>query len=236
MTDYAFMTKGAGWAGSDVADTQPPCELEDPSATRGTSALLDRLGGWPGVVDGAVPPLLFVAGNTFAGLLGYDEHALLIAATTAGASAVVLGVARLALGQPLAGVLRGLAGLLLAAGFALWTGHARDFFLPGMVADGIYASALTVSVLLRRPAVGYAYGVLFGAPAWRRDQRLQRVFASATLGWALVYALRFSVQWLFYGNNEPELLALAKLGLGWPVTAAAAILTVRAVRAASATR
>ncbi|MDZ5623655.1 DUF3159 domain-containing protein [Nocardioides sp. HM23] len=119
---------------------------------------------------------------------------------------------------------------------ALWTGRARDFFLPGMVVDGIYAAVLTVSVLLGRPAVGCAYAALFGARAWRHDRRLQRVFATATLGWALVYGLRFSVQWLFYRNDEPELLALAKVGLGWPVTAAATILTVRALRTASSIR
>lgn len=197
----------------------------------GTTTVLARLGGWQGVVDGAVPPLLFVVANTTGGLLGYDEQAPLIAATTAGSSALALGVTRLASGQSLAGVLRGLVGLLLAVGFALWTGRARDFFFPGMVVDGIYAAALTVSVLLGRPAVGYAYAALFGARAWRRDRRLQRVFAIATLGWALVYGLRFSVQWLFYGNDQPEFLALAKMVLGWPVTAAAAILTVRAASA-----
>ena len=58
----------------------------------------------------------------------------------------------------------------------------------------------------------------------------------ATLGWALVYGLRFSVQWLLYDNDQPELLALAKMMLGWPVTAVAVVLTVRAVRAASADR
>ncbi|WP_322938109.1 DUF3159 domain-containing protein [Nocardioides bizhenqiangii] len=208
-------------------------EVEATSTALDTTALLDRLGGWQGIVDGAVPPLVFVAANALAGLLGYDEQALLSAAATAGTSALALGVARLALGQPLAGVLRGLVGLLLAVGLALWTGRARDFFLPGMVVDGIYAAVLTVSVLLGRPAVGCAYAALFGARAWRHDRHLQRVFATATLGWALVYGLRFSVQWLFYRNDEPELLALAKVGLGWPVTAAATILTVRAVRTAS---
>jgi hypothetical protein len=211
-------------------------ELGAQSAPPGAASVLDRLGGWPGVVDGAVPPLLFVAANTTAALLGHDEQALLIAATTAGSSALALGVTRLSSGQSLAGVLRGLVGLILAVGFALRTGRARDFFLPGMVVDGIYAAALTFSVLLGHPAVGYAYAALFGARAWRLDRRLQRVFVIATLGWALVYGLRFSVQWLLYDNDQPELLALAKMVLGWPVTAVAVILTVRAGRAASADR
>jgi Protein of unknown function (DUF3159) len=198
--------------------------------------VLDRLGGWQGVVDGGVPPVVFVVANTSAGLLGYGDRALPIAATTAGGSAVALGLVRLAKGESLAGVLRGLAGLILAVGFALWTGRARDFFLPGIFVDGFYAVALTVSVVFGRPAIGYAYAALFRVPAWRGDQRLRRVFAVATLGWALVYLLRFTVQLLLYGSDEPELLALAKLALGWPITAMAAILTIRVAQRARAGR
>lgn len=201
-----------------------------PLPTTGVQAVLDRLGGWRGVVDGAVPPLLFVSANTGAGLLGYGQQALAIAAVTAGGSAVALGLTRRARGESLAGVTRGLVGLVLAMGFALWTGRARDFFLPGMFVDGFYAIALTASVLVGRPAVGYAYAVLFRTRAWRDDPRRRRVFAVATLGWALVYAVRFAVQLLLYGYDEPELLALAKLVLGWPVTAVAVILTIRSAR------
>jgi hypothetical protein len=206
------------------------------SPATGAQIVLDRLGGWQGVVDGGVPPLLFVATNTGAGLLGYENRALPIATATAGGFAVMLGLARLARGQPLAGVLRGLAGLVLAVGFALWTGRARDFFLPGMVVDGFYAAALTVSVLFGRPVIGYAYAALFRVRAWRENRRLRRVFAVATLSWALVYLLRFTVQLLLYGSDEPEFLALAKLALGWPVTAVAVLLTIRAARRALADR
>jgi hydrogenase/urease accessory protein HupE len=192
--------------------------------------VLDRLGGWRGVVDGAVPPALFVAGSTGAGLLGHDERALPTAAAAAAGSAVALGIARLARGHSLAGVVRGSVGLALAVGFALWTGHARDFFLPGIAVDGLYAAALSVSVLAGRPAIGYAYAALFRAPGWRSDRRLRRVLARATLGWAVVYLLRFAVQLLFYGTDQPELLALAKLALGWPLTAGAVIVTIRVVR------
>lgn len=200
--------------------------------TLDTTAVLARLGGWQGLVDGAAPPLLFVVTNTGAGLLGYGEQSLAIAAATAGGAAVTLGVVRLAAGRSLSGVVRGLAGLVLALGVALWTGQARDFFLPGIVVDGFYATALTVSVLLGRPVIGYAYAALFRVRAWRDNRRLRRALALATLGWALIYLLRFSVQLLLYGNDEAELLAVAKLGLGWPVTAVAVVLTLRAARRA----
>lgn len=202
----------------------------------GVRSVLDRLGGWQGFVDGAVPPLLFVAANTAAGLAGHGDRALPIAAATAGASTAALALMRLATGQPLTGVLRGVAGLVLAVGFALWTGRARDFFLPGIFVDGFYAVALTVSALVGRPAVGYAYAALFGIRGWRERHALRKLFAVATIGWALVYMTRFAVQALFYGQDEPELLALAKLALGWPVTAVAVILTIRVARREVANR
>jgi hypothetical protein len=57
--------------------------------------------------------------------------------------------------------------------------------------------------------------------------------AVATWGWALAYALRVAVQVFLYRLDEPELLALAKLALGWPLTAVAVVLTLRAARRAT---
>ncbi len=114
---------------------------------------------------------------------------------------------------------------------ALWTGHARDFFLPGMYVDAVYAVALAGSALVRHPAVGHAYAVLFRVGRrWRDDRGPRRVMAVATWGWALVSTLRVAVQLLLYRLDEPELLALAKLVLGWPLTAVAVVLTLRAAR------
>ena len=54
--------------------------------------------------------------------------------------------------------------------------------------------------------------------------------AVATWGWTVVYAVRVAVQLVLYRTDEPELLALAKLALGWPLTAVAVLLTLRAAR------
>ena len=194
------------------------------------ASLLDRLGGRRGLIDGAMPPLLFAATNAVGGALGHGDRALPLAVTAAATSAVALGILRRVQGTSLAGVVRGLVVLVAAAGLALWTGHARDFFLPGMYVDGAYALALAGSVLFRRPLVGYAYAAVFRGGRWRHDHRLRRVLGIATLGWGATYGLRASVQLVLYRADEPGLLAVAKLALGWPLTAAAVILTLRAVR------
>lgn len=193
--------------------------------------VLDRLGGRRGLVDGAAPPLVFVAANAVGGLAGLGDRAVLVAAGTAAATAAGLATRRVTEGGSVAGVLRGLAGLVVAVAVVLWTGQARDFFLPGMYVDAVYAVALGGSALVGHPAVGHAYAALFRVGrAWRDDRRLRRVMAVATWGWALVYVLRVAVQLLLYRLDQPELLALAKLALGWPLTAVAVVLTLRAAQ------
>lgn len=196
-----------------------------------TTTVLDRLGGRRGLVDGAAPPLVFVAANAVSGLAGLGDRAVLVAAGAAAVTAAGLGTLRVLEGRTVAGVLRGLAGLVVAVAVALWTGRARDFFLPGMYVDAFYAVALAASVLVGHPAVGHAYALLFRLDrSWRADRGLRRVMAAATWGWALVYAVRTAVQLVLYRLDETELLALAKLALGWPLTAVAVVLTLRAAR------
>ena len=104
-----------------------------------------------------------------------------------------------------------------------------------MYVDAAYAVALAVSAGVGRPLVGYVYTALFRAGGhWRRDVRLRRVLSIATLGWAATYALRASVQLALYRADEPGLLAMAKLALGWPLTAVAVVLTLRSIRTARA--
>jgi hypothetical protein len=112
------------------------------------ATVLERLGGRRGLIDGALPPLLFGASNSVAVALGHGESAVPVAAVVAVACAVALGAVRRIQGTSVAGVLRGLVVLAIAAGFALWSGHARDFYLPGMVVDAGYAIALAASVLI----------------------------------------------------------------------------------------
>ena len=197
------------------------------------ATVFSRLGGRRGLIDGGVPPLLFAVANAGAAALGHADRALASAVILAGASALALGTLRRVQGASLAGVLRGLLMTVTAAAFALWTGRARDFFLPGMYVDAVWAMGLALSALIGHPFVGHAYAALFQAGgAWRDDPRLRRVLAAATWGLSGTYALRVGVQAALYRADEPALLALAKLALGWPLSAVVVVLTLRAVRSA----
>lgn len=199
-----------------------------------TSRLLSVLGGRRGLVDGALPPVVFVAVNALAGLATGPVarvQPLWWALGAAAGTVTVLIVLRLVRGETVRAALRGLAGLAVAAGLAAWTGQARDFFLPGIYVDAAYAVGLAGSVLVGRPLVGYLYVALFRRHRdWRAHRRLRRLFTVATLGWAAVYGFRVAATSYLYRTDEAELLALAKLLLGWPLTALAVVLTLAALR------
>ena len=67
---------------------------------------------------------------------------------------------------------------------------------------------------------------------WRRVPRAVYAFDVASVGWVLVFAARFVVQHWLYDANRTGWLAAARLGMGWPLTALAALLTYGAIRAA----
>jgi hypothetical protein len=58
------------------------------------------------------------------------------------------------------------------------------------------------------------------------------VFDVATITWVLVFASRFVVQRHLYDADETGWLAAARIAMGWPLTAVAALATYLAIRAA----
>ena len=200
-------------------------------------ALVKALGGRRGIVDGGLPAVVFVAVNAFAGIVMGATIALQAAILASVVTGVAVVLLRLVRKQPLKQALRGLVALAVAVLLTAWSGEARDFFLPGIYVDGLYALVFAGSALVGFPLVGVIFAALYQlAPTWRTERRLRRVFAVATLGWSFVFTLRTIVQALFYERNWPELLAVSKLLLGWPLTIVALGLTLAAARRAGAHR
>ena len=196
-------------------------------------AVARLIGGRRGIVDGALPPALFVATNALGGIFLSRPQAITAAVAMAGTTALTLGVLRWSQGQTLKQVIRGLVALTVAVAFVVLSGEARAFFLPGMYVDAFYAVAFAGSVVVGRPLVGLAYAALFRTgSAWRDDARVRGTFVIASLGWSGVYALRAATQWVLYQQDQPVLMAITKIALGWPITVAAIALTLAALRRA----
>jgi hypothetical protein len=207
---------------------------ETPRTAATVTGLPPVLGGARGLVDGGLPPLVFVVVNAVAGGQTTRSGALAVAIGAAAATGLGIVALRLVRKEPLRQVIGGLAGLAVAVLFAATSGEARGFFLPGILVDATYGLVFAGSALIGYPLVGTLYGLLYRRRDWRDDPRLGRLFVLATFGWSAVFAVRAGVQAFLYREDLPGLLAVGKLLLGWPLTLAAVALTLAAVRRATA--
>lgn len=199
--------------------------MQDQDRPVATSTLATAIGGTRGVVDSALPPLLFVLVYAWLGLRAAVAAALVLAG--------VLLAVRLTRREPLRYAANGLFGVVISALVALWLGRAEGFFLPGIIVNAVYAAAFLVSIVVRKPLVGLVLAALDPrAHAGPVTGRVARVHVWATAGWAAVFGVRVAVQGALYLANQPGWLAATKIALGWPLTLLAVALTTAAVRRA----
>jgi len=188
------------------------------------AGILDAVGGVRGIVEAVLPGLAFLVVYTFTNDLVWSVGAPL-------ALGACFVVARLVQRQNFVPAIAGVAGMALSGFLALRTGNGEDYFVVGFVTNAAYGAALLLSVLVGWPVIGLAAGLLAGdATGWRRDRRVRRWMAGATLGWVAFFALRLVVQVPLYFAQAVEALALTKLVMGTPMYAVLLALTVVVVR------
>lgn len=194
-------------------------------------ALVESLGGKRGLFDSGLPAVVFVFVNAVVDAFAARStalHVAIVASLVCGLSVVGL---RLRRRETVQQAISGFVGLAIAVFFAARSGQARDFFKPGIYINAAYGAVFLASVLVRRPLVGAIYAAIDGlGTSWREERRLRRVFSVATVGWAAVFALRAVIQTIFYNANRPDLLAISRLLLGWPLTIAAVAATLAFVK------
>jgi hypothetical protein len=209
-----------------MSQAVPPSEHPTTPTTAGPSrppTLLEQLGGVGGLVSSVVPVVIFVAANPLIGLQPAIWASL--------ATAVAVGVWRLVRREPLQPAVSGILGVAVCAFIAYQTGEARGFFLYGIWYSLVAGLALLVSVVVRRPLVGVLWSVLNGSGfGWRNDRRVRFGFDVATLVWAAFFLARFGVQRWLYDMQEIGWLGVARLAMGLPLTAVAALVTMWAIR------
>jgi len=170
--------------------------------------LLAATGGPLGIAETVLPGVAFVIAYTIS---GSDTRASAIVAV---AVALVLTLARLARRETPRHAVAGLAGVLLAAFVATRSGKAENFFLPGLLLNAAYAAAFLISIVVRRPLVGF---VVPGAP--------RRAALQATWGWVGFFALRLAVQLPLYLAGAVVALGVARTAMGVPLFAVGVWLT-----------
>ena len=214
----------AARAGEDVEtapETDQTAEPEEPAQT-----LLEQMGGLAGLVYSSVPVLVFVA-------VFLPTRGLAAAIWASVGSAVAILIWRLIRREPVQPAISGIFGVAVAAFIAYRTGSARGYFLFGIWTSLVYGAAFLVSVVVRWPLAGVVWSTLNGTGmAWRSDKLCRRDYDVATAVWVLVFGARFVVQEWLYQTNQVGWLGVARIAMGWPLTAVAALVTIWAVRKA----
>ncbi|MET4637126.1 DUF3159 domain-containing protein [Mycetocola sp. 2940] len=187
--------------------------------------LLEAMGGIRGIVEAILPGLLFLLVYTA------SKNLPLALGISVGVAAIFTAL-RLVQGTPVSSALGGLIAAGASAALALMTNRPEDNFVLGFVTNGVYATALLISVAVRWPIIGLVAGYLMGeGTAWRQVAVKRRVFAVLTLCWAGMFLLRLAVQLPLYVAGNVEWLAATKLIMGIPLYAPLLILTWLVVRA-----
>ncbi len=198
----------------------PPGEREDTAPRRSALAqvgnaeqfsVADAIGGPRGIVESAVPGLVFVLVFTFTKDLRASAYA---AVAVAGMFAVV----RLGQRQTPQHAISGFLGVLLCAWLARHTGKAVDFYLPGLITNVVFGVVFLVSILVRWPLLGLLVGSLTEeGMSWRKSPARMKAYTRASWLWVALFSLRLAVQVPLYFHDNVFGLGIARPAMGWPL-------------------
>ena len=211
-------------ATEEASDMTPAAEIDAPSVTP-AERVMAQLGGVSGMIYSSLPVLVFVGTSRLLGLSAAVGAALGIA--------TLILLWRLIRRESTQPAVSGLIGVAVCALIAYLLGESKGYFLLGIWTSLLWAAVFGVSILIRRPVVGYIWSWLGGhGRAWRDVRRAVYAFDIATLTWVVVFGARFVVQHLLYQSDHTGWLVVARISMGWPLTAAAALVTYLAIRVA----
>jgi len=182
-----------------VSDTGPvsasaPAVASDDVKTVTEAALFEAFGGVRGMVETVLPGLLFVSIYT----VNKDLHLSAIAAL---AVALVMVVVRLVRKDTVKHAFSGVFGVAFGVVFAMMTGNAKDFYLPGMLYTLGLALAYIITAIAGVPLIGLILGPVFKENlSWRtRNPGRKKAYTKASWAWGLILlskcAILFPLYW-----------------------------------------
>ncbi|MGH3497364.1 MAG: DUF3159 domain-containing protein [Nocardioidaceae bacterium] len=212
------------WLPTPGADPEPSTALH-PSVNQARqyasveqlvrTQLSKALGGPRGIVEAAIPTIGFTA----TWMISHDLRVALI--VSAGLALTAL-FARLVQQQTVKFVLNALVGIAVGSVFALRSGNASDYYLPGILYNAGYAVVMVLTIVVRWPIVGFMVGSVTGDPiGWHADRGVVRLCSQLTWLLALPCVLRVVVQYPLWQSDHLGWLGTSKIVMGWPLQVAA---------------
>jgi hypothetical protein len=226
---------GKGGAGEGEAEAgKGKDDAEEEEFPSMSELLAEQLGGVRGLIESSLPVLAFVLLNVLlgAGVLGLEKRTALYWAIGGSVfSALAIGGYRLIRKQPVRHAVNGLFGIAVGAFLAWRTGNAEDFYLPGILLTFGQAGVLLLSVAVRKPLIGYAWGIMAnkGHQDWFDNNRLFRTFQWLTLLWVASLSLRAGIQYYLWAQGEANALGIVRILISWPIYAATFAYTAWAI-------
>ncbi|MDJ1130820.1 DUF3159 domain-containing protein [Streptomyces iconiensis] len=157
------------------------------------AALFEAFGGIRGLIETTVPGLVFIAWYT----VNKDIHA---AAITALVLAGVMAVFRLARKDTVKHAFSGIFGVAFGVLFAMMTGNAKDFYLPGMLYTLGLALAYLITAMAGVPLLGLVLGPVFKENlSWRkRNPGRKKAYTKASYAWGFILLAKCAVLFPLY--------------------------------------
>ena len=192
-------------------DRQTDQDQDAQSKSVTEAALFEAFGGVRGMVETTVPGLVFVAIYT----VGRDIQPAAIAAL---GLALALGIARVVSKGTLKHAFGGVFGVAFGAFFAMMSGDAKNFYLPGMLYTLGLAVAYIVSSIAGWPLLGVILGPLFKENlSWRTRNPGRRVaYTKASWAWGLILLAKSAILFPLYWWGDATQLGWVKVALGIP--------------------
>lgn len=175
------------------------------------SKIINALGGTRGLLDSGLPSLIF--------LIAYNiGHGLKDAAIAAIIASAILTLIRLIRRDTLQHVISGFVGVAFCSLLARKTGHAVDFYLPGLIINVVYGAVYATFNIIGLPLLGLLLGPILGENlAWRKVPERKRAYIRAGWLWVALFISRLIVQYPLYRSGNINALGTARLVMGYPL-------------------
>jgi len=211
-----------------VSETPPP---PTPIGVDTVEALVrkqlsDSLGGRRGILEAAIPGLIF----TLVWLPTKHLQAALVASLVVAAGALVVRLMQKSSTQY---VFNAIFSIAIGWVFVVWAGHnggsasdkALAYFLPGILYSLVYTVVLGLTCIVRWPMLGFMLGAATENPlGWHDNPQIVRLCSRLTWMMLLPGAVGVLLQgpvWLLghqgtiSADTAVAIIAVLRLGLGW---------------------
>ncbi|MGV9221327.1 DUF3159 domain-containing protein [Streptomyces albogriseolus] len=202
-----------------AADTSADTSADDARAVT-EAALFEAFGGVRGMVETVLPGLLFVSIYT----VNKNLHMSALAALGV---ALVMVVVRLARRDTVKHAFSGVFGVGFGVVFAMMTGNAKDFYLPGMLYTLGLALAYIVTAMAGVPLIGLMLGPVFKENlSWRtRNPGRKKAYTKASWAWGLILLAKCAILFPLYWWADTTQLGWVLVALKIPPFLLAVYLT-----------